>query len=156
MCINYAAKYDFKYTIVRYHNVYGPNMGHEHVIPQFIRKLSRNEEFFVEGNGSETRSFCFIDDAIDGTIIVDEDESVKERIFNIGKNDEIAINDLISLLSKVSEKSINPIYQPKENSGTNRRNPDITKAKSVGYLPKISLLEGLSKTYDWYHNYYTK
>ena len=48
LCINFAKKYDFKHTIVRYHNIYGPNMGHEHVIPEFIRKLTKNEEFLVK------------------------------------------------------------------------------------------------------------
>ena len=53
LCINFAKKYDFKYTIVRYHNIYGPNMGHEHVMPQFIKKLSKNNDFFVIIKASE-------------------------------------------------------------------------------------------------------
>ncbi len=52
--INYSQKYGFDHTIVRFHNIYGPNMGHEHVMPQLIRKLVKNEEFILEGDGTET------------------------------------------------------------------------------------------------------
>ena len=156
LCINYAIKYNFKHTIVRYHNIYGPNMGHEHVMPQFIKKLVDNEEFTVEGDGTETRSFCFVDDAISATLLAHKDNLHKERIFNIGTNFESSILDLINLLSKISGKSITPKFHLKENAGTNRRIPDISKVKSVGYTPKISLEEGLKITYDWYHDYYSK
>lgn len=157
LCINFAKKYNFRHTIVRYHNVYGPNeMGYEHVIPQFIRKLIKNEEFFVEGDGTETRSFCFIDDAIMGTLLVHGDNSNQERIFNIGNTEETSISSLIELLSAISGKNIIPKYTPKENPGTKRRVPDITKAKTIGYEPKITLRNGLKITYDWYHKLYTE
>ena len=154
LCINFAKKYNFKHTIVRYHNVYGPDMGHEHVMPQFIRKLAKNEEFLVEGDGTETRSFCFIDDAISATLLVHNDDSHRERIFNVGNDVESSISDLIKLLSEISGKSINPRFKSKENPGTKRRIPDISKAKSIGYIPKISLREGLKITYDWYSKFY--
>ena len=154
LCINFAKKYNFKHTIVRYHNVYGPDMGHEHVMPQFIRKLAKNEEFLVEGDGTETRSFCFIDDAISATLLAHNDDSHSERIFNVGNDIESSISDLIKLLSEISEISINPRFKSKENPGTKRRIPDISKAKSIGYIPKISLREGLKITYDWYYKYY--
>jgi len=155
-CINYSKKYGFKHTIVRYHNVYGPRMGHEHVMPQFIKKLTNNEKFTVEGNGVETRSFCYIDDAIEGTLIVHQDNSCINRIFNIGNPEEISISSLIELLAEISEKKISPIYKPKSNAGTMRRVPDISKAKSIGYKPKIPLKEGLRITYKWYNEYYTR
>lgn len=155
LCIYFAKKYNFKHTIVRYHNIYGPNMGHEHVMPQFIKKLVNNEEFLVEGNGTETRSFCFIDDAISGTLLAHNDDSHKERIFNIGNDFESSILDLINLLSEISGKKISPKFKSKENAGTNRRVPDISKVKSVGYTPKIPLEQGLKITYDWYHKYYS-
>ena len=154
LCINFAKKYNFKHTIVRYHNVYGPDMGHEHVMPQFIRKLAKNEEFLVEGDGTETRSFCFIDDAISATLLVHNDDSHRERIFNVGNDVESSISDLIKLLSEISGISINPRFKPKENPGTKRRIPDISKAKSVGYIPKITLRDGLKITYDWYSKFY--
>ena len=113
-----------------------------------------NEEFLVEGDGTETRSFCFIDDAIAGTLLVHDDNSNGERIFNIGNDAESSILDLINLLSEVSGKNINPKFKLKENAGTKRRKPDISKAKSVGYIPKIALRDGLKITYDWYSKFY--
>lgn len=156
LCINFSRKYNLKHTIVRYHNIYGPNMGHEHVMPEFIRKVTKNEEFLVEGDGTETRSFCFIDDAIDATISVHNNNSFKNRIFNIGNDAETSISDLIQLLSKISGKQIQPKFNPKTNPGTKRRIPDISKARSIGYEPKIALEEGFKITYEWYDNYYKK
>jgi UDP-glucose 4-epimerase len=123
-------------------------------MPQFIRKLAKNEEFLVEGDGTETRSFCFIDDAISATLLVHNDDSHRERIFNVGNDVESSISDLIKLLSEISGISINPRFKPKENPGTKRRIPDISKAKSVGYIPKITLRDGLKITYDWYSKFY--
>ena len=154
LCINFAQKYNLKHTIVRYHNIYGPNMGHEHVMPQFIRKLIKNEEFSVEGDGTETRSFCFIDDAIDATLLANNDDSFKNRIFNIGNDVETSISDLLELLSKISGKDIEPKFKPKDHAGTKRRVPEISKARYVGYTPKITLKDGLRITYDWYSKYY--
>jgi nucleoside-diphosphate-sugar epimerase len=154
LCINYAKKYGFKHTIVRYHNIYGPNMGHEHVIPEFVRKLVNKEEFNVEGDGTESRSFCYIDDAVKGTILVNNEEKAENRIYNIGNPEETTINELISLLSTISGIEIKPNYKPKNQAGTKRRQPDIQKASNIGYLPKISLEKGLKKTYDWYKNYF--
>ena len=154
LCINFAQKYNLKHTIVRYHNIYGPNMGHEHVMPQFIRKLIKNEEFSVEGDGTETRSFCFIDDAIDATLLVNDDDSFKNRIFNVGNDVETSISDLLELLSKISGKAIKPKFKPKDHAGTKRRVPEISKARSLGYNPKITLENGLRITCDWYSKYY--
>lgn len=154
LCINYAKKYGFKHTIVRYHNIYGPNMGHEHVIPEFVRKLVNKEKFNVEGDGTESRSFCYIDDAVKGTILVNDEEKAENRIYNIGNPEETTINELISLLSTISGIEIKPNYKQKNQAGTKRRQPDIKKAMSVGYEPKIPLTEGLEKTYHWYKNYF--
>jgi len=154
LCINYSQKYGFDHTIVRFHNIYGPNMGHEHVMPQLIRKLVKNEEFILEGDGTETRSFCYIDDAVKGIIIAQKDKTYKNRIFNIGNPDEVSINYLVDLLSQISGINIKPRYKPKPFAGTKRRVPDITKLKDIGYEPKVSLLDGLTITYDWYHNFY--
>lgn len=156
LCINYAKKYGFRHTVVRYHNIYGPNMGHEHVIPEFIRKLVKKEVFNVEGDGTESRSFCYIDDAVKGTILVNNDKKSSDRIFNIGNPKETSINELISLLSKISGIEIKPNYKQREQPGTKRRQPDIQRASNLGYSPKISLEEGLKMTYTWYKNYFEK
>ena len=110
----------------------------------------------LEGDGTETRSFCYIDDAIDGTLIVQNDNSCTNRIFNIGNCEEISISNLIENLSKISNKKIVPKYLPKSQPGTQRRVPDISKARSIGYEPKIPLNVGLRSTFDWYYNHYKR
>jgi nucleoside-diphosphate-sugar epimerase len=155
LCINYSRKYNFKHTIVRYHNIYGPRMGYEHVMPQFIKKLTCDEKFIVEGDGTETRSFCYIDDAITATKIVHKDNTFDNRIFNIGNSEEVSISTLIEYLANISGRDITPEFQEKVNFGTKRRVPDISKAKSLGYEPKISLREGFEITYKWYNEHYS-
>ena len=155
LCINYSRKYNFKHTIVRYHNIYGPRMGHEHVMPQFIKKLTCDEKFIVEGDGTETRSFCYIDDAITATKIVHKDNTFDNRIFNIGNSEEVSISTLIEYLANISGRDVTPEFQEKVNFGTKRRVPDISKAKSLGYEPKTSLREGFEITYKWYNEHYS-
>jgi len=156
LCINYARKYGFKNSIARFHNIYGPKMGHEHVIPEFIRKIVKKESFTIHGDGTETRSFCFIEDAIDAILLIQKNDSVKERIFNVGNPEEVSIIKLIDTLSEISGTKIEPICKPMELAGTKRRVPDITKLKSIGYNPKTMLNDGLKTTFDWYMDYYSK
>ena len=156
LSINFAKSYGISYTIGRYHNVYGPRMGFEHVIPEFIRKCVKNEEFTVQGNGSETRSFCYISDAVIGTILITEHKDGRNDIFNIGNSQEVSIKQLIQVLEEIHSKKIIPKYIPFKNSGVNRRVPDISKIAQLGYRPEVSLKEGLRETYDWYHSFYEK
>lgn len=155
MIINYAKKYGLDYIIGRFHNVYGPAMGFEHVIPDFLRKCIKNEEFKIQGTGNQTRCFCFIVDAINGINLISEHPNAINKIFNIGTSEEITINELIILLSKIHGKKIVPIKTGFENTGIQRRVPDLTKIFSMGYKPRVSLEEGLKITYNWYYKYYT-
>ncbi|MGI0021288.1 MAG: NAD-dependent epimerase/dehydratase family protein [Nitrososphaeraceae archaeon] len=152
--INYAKSLGIDFSIGRFHNVYGPKMGFEHVMPEFIRRCVKNEQFVVQGNGMESRSFCYVSDAIDGILLLTESSSAKNEIFNIGTNEEITIKGLISQLEKIHGKTITPIFKEFHNAGTSRRNPDISKISKLGYKPKVPLAVGLKKTYDWYTNFY--
>jgi len=150
--INYAKKYGFDISIVRLHNPYGPFMGWDHVISEFIKKIILNEKFTVQGDGSATRSFCYITDIVDGIVLAATKDKGKNEIFNIGNQDrETSINQLIKYLEEISEKKLKPVHLPSPKGGTDRRNPDISKAKDLlGYEPKVDMKEGLTKTYNWY------
>ena len=156
LAINNAKKFGINYIIGRFHNIYGPRMGFEHVMPDFIRKCVKNEEFVVQGDGSESRSFCYISDAVEAMLILLENENSLNEIFNIGNEKESTINDLIKLLEEFSGKKLGAIYEEFKNSGTKRRQPNITRLRKLGYAPKVSLREGLKKTYAWYKSYYLK
>jgi len=158
MVINYARKFGINYTILRFHNVYGPRMGHEHVFPEFIKRIVLNEEFKVQGNGLQTRSFCYISDVVKGIMLSMIKDEGKNQIFNIGNDKETTLKEVINLLGEISGKKIIPKYDESSTQllgSTNRRQPDISKArKLLGYQPNVELREGLEKTYLWYENYY--
>ncbi|MBI1978627.1 MAG: SDR family NAD(P)-dependent oxidoreductase [Candidatus Aenigmarchaeota archaeon] len=150
--LNFAKKYGFDSTLVRIHNAYGPKMGWEHVIPEFIRRVVLNEKFTIQGNGTETRSFCYVSDIVDGILLAASKEEGKNEIFNLGNDkEEYRILDLVKLLSNVSGKKIEPIQIDKLEGSTSRRIPDISKARMMlGYDPKVKLSEGLKLAFDWY------
>lgn len=152
--INFAKSLGIDYTIARLHNAYGPKMGFEHVIPEFIRKAVNEEKFLVNGDGTESRSFCYISDIVKEIELITSGSNGKNEIFNIGNSVETTINQLISELEKIHGKKISPVYTKFDNPGTKRRVPDLSKIKKLGYLPKISLHDGLEKTYQWYENHY--
>lgn len=149
---NVARRRGFEYTILRYHNVYGPKMGWDHVIPQFIRRLELGEEFTVQGDGEQRRSFCYIDDAVNATVTAVHKPEAADRILNLGNPaEEASINELVTLLARVSGKDIDAKHVPFAGEGTRRRLPDITQARAVlGFEPVVTLQDGLQRTYDWY------
>jgi len=149
-CINYARKFGFKCSILRYHNTYGPRDYSGHVIPDLIRKIITKERIVVEGNGNETRSFCFINDAIAATLLIQEKQRSDFDVFNVGIDVETKITDLIKNLEEIFDKKIQPIFKPKERPGTQRRMPDITKIKKIGYKSKTCLKTGLKITVNWH------
>lgn len=148
-CSALSNKYGFKCSIVRFHNTYGPRDHSGHVIPDLIHKLLKNQKFVVEGNGNETRSFSFVSDSIDATLLIEKKQTLKLDVFNVGIDKETTILDLIQLIEKVSNKKIRPILKEKINAGTTRRIPDISKIRNLGFTPKISLEKGLKITFDW-------
>lgn len=152
--LNYGRKFGFTTTIVRIHNAYGPKMGWNHVIPEFIKRIVLNETFTVQGKGTETRSFCFIDDIIEGIFLSATKEEGKNEIFNIGNpKEEVSINQLVESLSKICGKNLNSVYVESPEGSTEKRKPDISKAsKLIGYKPRVNLDRGLKKTFDWYNN----
>jgi len=152
---SYGKKYGFDTSVIRIHNTYGPMMGWQHVIPEFIKRLVLNEEFTVQGDGSECRSFCYIDDIVDGIILAAFKEAGMDEVFNLGNDgEECKIIDLIKILSQISGKEIEPVFSGIRPEGSaTRRLPDISKArKLLDYDPKISIRDGLKLTYDWYKN----
>lgn len=156
MTINYGREKFDRATIFRPHNVYGPDMGWEHVIPQFairLADLSKKQngviDFPIQGTGKETRSFVFIDDMIAGLLKVIESGS-HLAIYHIGTEDEITIESLAHAVAAQVGVEIRLVPGELREGGTPRRCPDISKARALGYSPSITLAEGLSRTVPWY------
>ncbi|MEK6947068.1 MAG: NAD-dependent epimerase/dehydratase family protein [Nanoarchaeota archaeon] len=154
--INFVKSLGIDYSIGRIHNAYGPQMGFEHVMPEFIKRCVLNEPFTVQGDGTESRCFCYVSDIIKAILTIMDSDLGKNEIFNIGNPHEDTINEMIKILEKIHGKKIVPEYRKFDKPGTKRRVPDITKLKRLGYTPSVTLEEGLKKTYDWYAEYYLK
>jgi len=156
LLINYGRKYFRRTVIFRPHNVYGPEMGWEHVIPQFImrmRKLSTNSkrtiEFPIQGNGNETRSFIYIDDFTRALMLLFK-KGIHLDVYNIGTSQEVTIKKVAQLVGHFFKRRIKIIPGRLAAGGTSRRLPDISKIKKLGYNPKISLIKGINLTTQWY------
>lgn len=154
MLIHMGKKFLKKMIIFRPHNVYGPNMGNEHVIPEIINKIkfaiNKKKNFIkIQGSGKETRSFNYIDDFSSGLSILIK-KKIKFEIFNIGSNNEIKIIDLIKIIMKIMKVNLKIKNNSLTAGSVSRRCPDIKKLKRLGYKQKISLKQGLTKTINWY------
>jgi nucleoside-diphosphate-sugar epimerase len=157
MAINFGRKYFERVMIFRPHNVYGPDMGWEHVIPQMALRLdaaakaqsSGTLQFKIQGIGNETRSFCFIDDLVAGVMVMRE-KGAHLGIYHIGTMEEVTIADLARRIAAVRGREIKPVAGAPMAGGTSRRCPDISKLAGLGYKPRVTLSEGLKPTLDWY------
>jgi UDP-glucose 4-epimerase/UDP-glucuronate decarboxylase len=155
--INYAKKHDFDMTIVRYHNIYGPRMGYEHVIPEFLLRIyNKTNPFPVYGNTS--RAFCYIDDAIEATELVMENKNCNGKIINIGNDlEEINMVDLAKTMFEVLNFNAKIDIKSTPKGSVDRRCPNINKLKKLtDYKPKINLKGGIELTHRYYYKYFKK
>ena len=157
MAINFGRKFFDRVLIFRPHNVYGPDMGFEHVIPQFalrMKKLGpqqpgRRLQFEIQGTGQETRSFCYIDDLVAGVMVM-RDKGEHLGIYHVGTTEEVSMADLAERIANLAGSVIDLIPGTLQPGGTMRRCPDISKLAGLGYKPRVPLKDGLEPTVDWY------
>jgi len=155
--LNYAKKYDFEATVVRYHNAFGPDMGFKHVIPHLVERFMNNETPFRMYGHDQTRAFSYIDDTVKGTVLAMESDMAAGEIFHIGSSQEISIEQLTRAVGEMMSYSGEYIEAPTYPGSVNRRCPDISKAKRVlGYNPQIDWRVGLASTVKWYKAYFSK
>jgi nucleoside-diphosphate-sugar epimerase len=157
MAINYGRKHFDRVVIFRPHNVYGPDMGWEHVIPQFVLRMKAETDasdanplpFQIQGSGQETRAFVYIDDFTEGLMLAIE-HGEHLGIYHIGTQDERPIAEVASLVGRAFDREISIVPGQSAAGGTSRRCPDISKLMKLGYQPKISLEDGITQTASWY------
>lgn len=153
LAMNYWHHFRFPLKIVRIFNTYGPRMRkHDgRVIPEFIQRAFSSEPLSVHGDGSQTRSFCYIDDLIEGLMAVMKTERDFIGPMNLGNPEEIAIADLAKMIIAMTDSASLLQYMPLPEDDPMHRKPDIALAqKTIGFEPKISLKEGLAKTIDYF------
>ena len=157
MAINFGRKFFERVLIFRPHNVYGPDMGFEHVIPQFALRFKKAAAenpagpvpFAIQGSGLETRSFCFIDDLVEGVMVM-RARGAHLNIYHVGTTEEISIADVARLIARHAGRPLDLLTSPRLEGSTGRRCPDISKLSALGYKPRVPLAQGLPPTVDWY------
>jgi len=155
MCEAYQRDYAMDLRVLRYHNIYGPEGtyrgGREKSPAALCRKVAEASDsgaITIWGDGKQTRSYCYIDDCVKGTVLLMESEY--DKPINIGSERLVTIDQLADMIVKVSGKSITKTYDLSAPQCVRGRNADITLAgKVLGWEPKVSLEEGLARTYKW-------
>ncbi len=153
---SYFEQYHLRTTNLRFFNVYGPRQNdhgiYGFVVGIFMKQVLADKPPTVFGNGLRTRDFTFIKDNVDASLMCLDNKKSDGESINIGTGRETTILELANEIIKISGKNLKPVFLPDRKKGDMwRRCPDITKMKDIlNYTPKISLHEGLKKTYEWY------
>jgi len=154
-CLAYGKDFDLQTRIGRFHNVFGPNAtwkdGREKAPAAFCRKVAccepKGDTLEMWGDGKQTRSFCYIDDAVDGILALMKSDVT--RPLNIGSDHMVSMNEMMELIGKFEDKQIN-IKHIDGPEGVRGRNSDNTLCKELlGWSPALTLEDGLRRTYDW-------
>ncbi|SMG27729.1 dTDP-glucose 4,6-dehydratase [Marivirga sericea] len=147
----YHTYHQLETRIVRIFNTYGPRMrlNDGRVLPAFIGQALRGEDLTIFGDGSQTRSFCYVDDLVEGIyrlLLSDHSYPV-----NIGNPDEITISEFAEEIIKLTGTTQKVVYKDLPKDDPKKRQPDITKAKEIlGWGPKVDRQEGLKITYEYF------
>lgn len=146
-------------VIARPHNIYGNDGGHEHVIPEFARRIGQLTRkhpagvipFPIQGTGRETRSFCHIDDCTDALMLLLQ--GAPDGVYHVGTGEETAISDLVVLIGAHYGRSVKVVPGVLPPGSPPRRCPDIAKMSALGYQPAITLAQGIGPVLDWYRDH---
>lgn len=146
-------KYDLDIRIIRIFNTYGPNMqvNDGRVVSNFINQAIKNEPITIYGDGSQTRSFCFVSDLVDGIKKAMFTPNTKGEVINLGNPEEYTMKDLATKIKEMTNSTSEVVFKDLPPDDPKQRQPDITKAKTLlGWGPKVSVDEGLQKTIEYY------
>lgn len=164
LTLHYLRRKGVEGIIFRPHNVYGPAMGFEHVIPEFtgrMLELSRGLShhvftFPIQGSGTETRAFCHIDDAVRGIHLVG-DKGNDGEIYHIGDDaTETSVSELAMRIAGLLDLAVDIEAGPLAKGSTPRRLPNINKVRELGFEPQVAFDQGLAETVAWYREHYTR
>ena len=155
LCFDYHRRHDVPISVVRIFNTYGPRMFPDdgRVVSNFLIQAMRGEPITIYGDGSQTRSFCFVDDLVDGVIKVFDDETGLTGPVNLGNPSEITIAELAETVLSVTGSKSRVVRRPLPADDPQRRCPDISLAKGrLGWEPKVSLKDGLPRVVAYFED----
>jgi UDP-glucuronate decarboxylase len=153
LCFDYKRQYGLDTRVIRIFNTYGPNMAHDdgRVVSNFIYQSLTNKNLTIFGDGSQSRSFCFVDDLVEGIYRVLMAPSSFETPINLGNPQELSMLEVANLVLKLTASSSGIELLPLPADDPKQRCPNIAKARDLlGWEPKIEILEGLSKTIEYF------
>ncbi len=151
----YIQKYGVDARIVRIFNTYGPRMQKDdgRAVSNFINQALEKKPLTVYGDGSQTRSFCYVSDMVEGIFKAISSKGTKGEVFNLGNPEEYKVIDLAKKIKKMTNSKSRIVFKPLPADDPRKRRPDIAKAKRIlKWKPKVSLDEGLAKTIDYYRS----
>jgi UDP-glucose 4-epimerase len=142
----YQKEYGLNYTVLRFFNTYGVRQSSDFVIAKFLKLANNNDDIPIYGDGSQTRTFCHIEDNLEVIVKLLQEKIFVNEVINIGSEVEISILDLAKLIIKATKSSSKIVYLPALKEGDmTRRMPDITKMKSLLRKELIPLRDGIHK-----------
>ena len=154
LMMDFHRQFNVDIKIIRIFNTYGPRMAENdgRVVSNFIVQALKNENITIYGDGSQTRSFCYVDDLIEGMTGFMETEDFIGPV-NVGNDGEYSILELANMIIKLANSNSKIIFKPLPSDDPIRRKPDLTLAKEkLGYKPKIDIKDGLAKTIEYFSN----
>lgn len=156
LCLQFGKKFEKDISVIRYHNIYGPRMGFKHVVPEIIMRMLNNESPFNVYGATETRAFCYVDDAVNATFKVASSSQTNQEIIHIGdQNGEVNILELAKRIKGILKKDVNLIPLEGLPGSVQRRCPDTSKLRALtDFKISTNLDEGLKKSVDWYKEYF--
>ena len=164
LTLHYIRRKGTEGVVFRPHNVYGPAMGFEHVIPEFVQRMIELSDglrisripFPIQGSGMETRAFCHIDDAVRGIRLVG-DQGNDGEIYHVGNDaTETSVAELARMIAAELGLELLMEAGPLAVGSTPRRLPCIDKMRAIGFEPSVSLSTGLPETVAWYRDYFLR
>jgi UDP-glucuronate decarboxylase len=151
----YYRQFELDSRIVRIHNTYGPRLradgAYARALSRFVLQAMRHEDLTVYGDGTQTRSFCYVVDTVVGILLMLSSQNCRGEIVNIGSSDEITILDLASKIQKIVGSVSKIAFRPLPADDPRRRRPVLDRARQLlGYGPEVDLEQGLKRTIDWF------
>lgn len=145
----YKQEYDMDYTIFRFFNTYGPKQSKDFVVSKFINAALKNEDIPIYGDGSQTRTFCYIEDNIEATTAAFYHDKFVNEVVNIGGADEVPIVELARTIVRLTGSKSKIVRLPAlEEGDMTRRRPDVTRMSQLLLRPPVSLEQGLKKVLE--------
>lgn len=151
--MTYFRKFNINAQIIRIFNTYGPRMRTDdgRVVSNFVNQAISSKPLTVYGDGSQTRSICFVSDLLDGLIKAIFSDSTSGEVLNLGNPNEKTVLELANIIKKMTNSSSKIVFEPLPEDDPKIRRPDISKAKKLlDWIPKVSIDQGLKKTIEYF------